>query len=504
MQKNSDQNPISPRPPVVVILGHVDHGKTTLLDYIRRSEVAKSEHGGITQSIGAYQVDLKTQNSKRSSQPVEKITFIDTPGHEAFSKMRSRGAHVADIAVLVVSADDSVKPQTKESITEIKRANIPLIVAVNKTDLPSANIDRVKQDLAKEGIQVEHFGGDVPLVPISAKTGAGVQDLLEMIALVSEMLTLENDDHSPVEAVVIETRLDKGKGIVASVIVKRGILRSGNVMFEHSTSVGKVRAMLDEHGVIVAAAEPGKPVEVSGFTRLASVGAILHDVPEATIAPSRVPPDSSVTPPPLMSLPDFLKPVNEQEKQKLSIILKADTAGSLEAITNALGDRIRVVGTGVGDITEADILQAKSSAAFVVGFAVKASSSVDKLAKTEKVIFRIYTIIYELLEELSDVVSGMKEVVSGERELGESRVIAEFPYEGMRIAGVKVLSGRIARGDLVKVMRADAEIGRGKIKTIRIEKEDVSRVSAGKECGILFDRKLDFDRNDAIIAISTV
>ncbi|MBI2405338.1 translation initiation factor IF-2 [Candidatus Gottesmanbacteria bacterium] len=486
----------SVRPPIVAVLGHVNHGKTSLLDFIRKTHVAAGEHGGITQSIGAYQISLASDTGNQDIKTDQKITFIDTPGHEAFAKMRSRGANVADIAILVVAADDSVKPQTKESIDEIHAADIPMIVAVTKIDLPTAHINKVKQDLAKVGVQVEGFGGDVPMVPVSAKTGKGVSDLLDVILLVAEMKGLRGDAEAPLEAVVIETKLDRGKGMVASVVVKQGSVTVGMPLFEGATQVAKVRALFDEYGKRIAVALPGKPAEVLGFTRLPLVGAIVRSKAFLTpVAASATVQKSAV-------LPDFLKPIEEAEKKKLTVIIKADTAGSLEAILHALDERVTIVGSGIGDITEADVLLAKPSNAFIVGFNVKARPAVEKLAQTEKVVYRTYAIIYELLSELEEVMLGTGEVITKERELGVGQIIAEFPYEKTRIAGTKILSGRLARGDSVKVLRGDTEIARAKIKSIRRGREEVTRTDGNMECGVLFDRIVDFTLQDAIIAMS--
>ncbi len=401
------------RPPIVAVLGHIDHGKTTLLDTIRKSNIAAGEHGGITQHIGAYQS--------------HNITFIDTPGHEAFAKMRSRGAKVADIALLVVAADDSVMPQTKESIKQIKASGASMIVVVNKIDLPTAMPDKVRSDLAKNGVQVEGFGGDIPVALVSAKTGKGVPELLDLIILVAQMKGLDNEPEAPLEAVVVETRLDKGKGMVATVVVKKGTLKFGVLLFEGAKQVARVRAMFDEYGKGVQSAGPARPVEVLGFTSLPSVGSVLRtDVyleqkPQEAIAPN--------APFTAENLPDWLKPVSQQEGRKLTVILKVDTAGSMEAIIAALPKQIELVTGGIGDISEADVLTAKSAKAIIVGFSVKCPASVEKLATAEKVVFRIYTIIYELLDELTEVVSGLKEVLAVERELGTGTVIAEFPFE---------------------------------------------------------------------------
>ncbi|MFZ5845104.1 MAG: translation initiation factor IF-2 [Patescibacteria group bacterium] len=488
------------RPPIVAVLGHVDHGKTTLLDYIRQTNVAGREHGGITQHIGAYQIEVKSEKLKVKSEEKTLITFIDTPGHEAFAKMRSRGAKVADITILVVAADDSVKPQTKESIDQIKAAGIPLIVAANKIDLPTSNLDKVKADLAKVGVQVEGFGGEVPFSPISAKTGKGVPELLELILLVSEMKGLTSEPEASPSVVVIETRLDRGKGMVATVIVKKGILKLGLTLYDGAKVVARVRALFDENGQSVSTAGPSKPVEVLGFKELPPVGAILTSQPAAV---SVTPKAESTKPLEPTAMPDFLKPLEETREEKLNIILKADTAGSLEAISASLPGKIVVVGSGIGEIAEADILFANTTGAIVVGFGVKCPAVVVKLSQTEKVIVRTYTIIYELLNELSEVASGLKEVLTRERELGIGTIIAEFPFEKQRIAGTKIASGRLARGDLVKVVRSENEIGRAKIKSLRHGKEDITKADAGIECGILLDRQVDFAIGDAIIAVTT-
>lgn len=524
-KKNVYVPPISTRVPVVAVLGHVDHGKTTLLDSIRKTNVVAREHGGITQHIGAYQVmvGLKGKPSSRANESEAKvsrgtplkskvilrqaqddhaqgrmITFIDTPGHEAFAKMRSRGALVADIAILVVAADDSVKPQTKESIDQIKKANIPMIVAVNKIDLPTANPDRVKQDLAKAGVQVEGFGGDTPVVALSAKTGEGVQALLDMIALVSEMQELKSDPLAPVSAVVIETRVDKGKGMVATIIVQRGTLRNGSDLFDGVKPIARVRGMFDEQGKTVQEAEQSKPVEVMGFRELPAVGSVLGA--QAFAAQADVPKKEAITV--KRDLPDFLKPI-EEEEQKLNVVLKADTAGSLEAIEHVLGDRVVRVRTGVGDISEADVFLAKTSSAIIVGFYVGITPSVQKLAETEKVVFRIYSIIYKLVEEIEAVLSGLREVTMGERELGKGEIIAEFPFDKNRIAGTKVVSGRLSRGDKVRIVREETEVARAKISSMRYGKEEISRATFGTECGILLDHTVDFQPGDAIIAVTT-
>ena len=494
MKDKKGQIGSSHRPPIVAVLGHVDHGKTTLLDYIRHTNVASREHGGITQHIGAYQINIKNQISNIKNNDNAIITFIDTPGHEAFMKMRSRGARVADIAVLVVAADDSVKPQTKESIRIIKDASIPVIVAVNKIDLPSANAEIVKQDLARSDVQVEGFGGDVPVVLLSAKTGKGVDELLEKITALSHTLNLVNQPNLPLEAVVIETRLDKGKGMVASCIVKAGTLRGGMSLFEDSLQVAKVRALFDEQGVGVKDALPGKPVEILGFTTLPHIGSLLHGEPQQEGTEQSIQPEEKKQ----QGEMDFLS--FAPREKTLHIILKADTAGSLEAICASLKKGATLVEKGIGEINEADVLLAKSTGSFIIGFNIKRKRDVEKFAETEGIVLRNYTVIYELLDEVNDAISGMQEVLTKERELGKGAIIAEFPYDGKRVAGVKVTEGRLARGDQVKIMRHGEEAGRAKIKSIRKGKEETTKAESGIECGILFDGKVDFELQDAIIA----
>lgn len=477
------------RPPVVAVLGHVDHGKTSLLDYIRKTTVAAKEYGGITQHIGAYQTEIKSKGNEQRL-----ITFIDTPGHEAFAQMRSRGANAADIAILVVAADDSVKPQTIDSIHQIQQSNTSMIVAINKTDLEGANVQKVKQDLAKHSVQVEGFGGDIPWIGVSAKTGKGIQELLDLILLVWDMKE-KHADEQYFSGNVIETRVDKGKGMVASVIVKSGQLQVGTKLYEEDRLMGKVRGMNDEFGQQVKQANPGKPVQILGFDLLPTIGMLLTEQPHSRTVILQANTEKQV-----QDIPDFLKPLHEVEQEKLVILLKTDTAGSMEAIKASFSDKIQIVGEGYGDITEADILSARSHHAFIVGFNVQCKGSAAKLAETEKVVYRTYTIIYELLDELHDVVAGMKEVISGEREMGKGTILAEFPFDNQRVAGTKVENGRLAKGDLVKVLRGEEIIDKGKIKTIRQGRLEVNKVEEGEECGILFDKPIAFSKTDVIIA----
>lgn len=492
------QKQSSVRPPIVAVLGHVDHGKTTLLDTIRKTSVAAGEHGGITQHIGAYQIQIESRKSKVESEEPQHITFIDTPGHEAFAKMRSRGAAVADIALLVIAADDSVKPQTIDSIRQIKEAGTAMIVVINKIDLPGANPERVKGDLAKHEVQVEGFGGDIPVMMVSAKQGTGVPELLEFILLVWQMKEISEEPTAPLEAIVIETKHDKFRGMVATLVVIKGTLLVGQDLYDGGTCVGRVRAMVNELGNQVKSAPPSKPVEVLGFSTHPTIGAVMTTIPREALELKTEVKQSRPT-----VEADLIAAMAEQDKKKLKIILKADTAGSAEAIRESLPkDGIDVLRTELGEISEADILDAKASGAVVVGFNLKVSSSIEKLTRVEKVIVRTYRIIYELIKELTEAAQGMEEVLFVERELGSGVIIAEFPYENTKIAGIKVTSGRLARGDTVRVMRGEEEIARAKIKSMRKGRDEVTKIEAGSECGVQFDKKVDFTLQDAIIAVT--
>ncbi len=430
------------RPPIVVILGHVDHGKTTLLDAIRQTDVASKEYGGITQKIGAFQANG--------------ITFIDTPGHEAFSQMRFRGTEVADIAILVVAANDSVMPQTAESIKLIKEAKIPYIVALNKVDLPEANTDKVIQDLLRHEVLLENYGGDVPFVKISAKKNEGIKELLDLVDLLGQVNEIKGDSEAPLEFSVIESKMDKNRGPVSTIIVRNGTIKVGQ---------DNVRALINYQGKNISCAGPGTPVEVLGWTKV--------DIDRASLA-------------------------RMTTTEDLNIILKTDTNGSLEAILAKIPQNVRVIQNSTGDITDADILLAKSTKAIILGFNVKLSA--QKLAENEKVLVRTYKIIYELLDELNDAATGMLVIEPEEEILGTGEILAIFPYEKSQIAGTKVLDGRVARGDLIKVMRKDEIVGKGKITSVRVGKDEINKVEKGKECGVLIDSKIDFRPGDDIIA----
>lgn len=427
---------LMPRPPIVVVLGHVDHGKTTLLDAIRSSDVASGEYGGITQSIGAYQVN--------------NITFIDTPGHEAFSAMRSTGAKVADIAILVVAANDSVMPQTAESIKIIQEAKIPYIVAINKIDLPEANFDKTVQDLLRHNVLLENYGGDVPFVKISAKNKTGIKELLDLISLLAQMNDIKGDPEASLEFTVIESKMAKNRGPVSTIIVRNGTIKIGE---------NNVRALLDWQGKNILSAEPGTPVEVLGWVK-----------PPIDLIQNRA-----------------------TTGEDLNLILKADTNGSLAAILAKIPPNVKLIQNSTGEISDADVLLAKSTKAIILGFNVK--NYAVKLAENEKVLVRTYKIIYELLDELSDAANGMLTPIEVEEILGKGEILAEFPFEKLKIAGVKVLDGRFARGDLIKIGEQ-----KSKIKALRIGKDEVNKVEKGKDCGVLLDPQIDFKLGTGIIS----
>lgn len=469
------------RPPVVTIMGHVDHGKTTLLDYIRHSHVADKEYGGITQHIGAYQVDVNGQ----------KMTFIDTPGHEAFAQMRARGAQVTDIVILIVAADDGLMPQTKESIAHIKNANVPFVVAVNKMDTPGANIEKVKSQLAEEEVLVEGYGGNVPIVGISAKTGDNVKELLEVVQLLADLEELTADPKASFKGVVIESALDKFKGPVASVLVKEGTLKLGDPLVV-GQSIGKVKALFNDQAKPVKEALPGDPVEVLGFTIVPQVGALVGG--DAVVAEKEPVKD------------EVVRDLFAQDAKELKLIVKADRIGSLEALNYAInqipsGDyTVRFILKETGDINESDILLAATSHAIIIGFNVKVAPSAQKLADEEKVNIRQFNIIYELLDELKDGLEVLTKPKIVEEELGQAAVKAVFSSSKGTVAGCEVISGSLRRGDQIKLLRNSEVIFNSRIKSIRYQKEDIPKADKGEECGILFDTTEEFAIGDIIVA----
>ncbi len=496
------------RAPIVTILGHVDHGKTSLLDYIRKSTVAAKEHGGITQAIGAYQIEVSDKGKAKSekeeknliSSHVSLITFIDTPGHAAFEKMRSRGARVADIAVLVVAIDDGIMPQTTEAIKHILEAKVPMVVAVNKIDLggidQAVQLQKIKKQLSDQKVLVEEYGGDVPIVPLSAKTGDGVDKLLEMILLVAELNEIKGDPSLPASGVVIEANIDKFKGPIATILVRNGTLKKGDLVKLGNTT-GKIRGMFDFAGKAIDSAGPSTPVEVLGLENVPQVGAALGD--EAFQAEAK------------NQIKSLLEKLSKADVAVLNVIVKADKQGSLEAIEDSLKkfnleeEHVKIISSGTGDITENEIQTAAATRAIVIGFNVKIAPQAVRLAETEQVLVRSYNIIYELIEELEDVVEGMLKVGALEEIYGQAQILAEFPYgKNERIAGCKVLDGQITKGPKARVVRGEEIIGEMKIKSLKKAKEEVIRVEKGDECGMMFDTPIDFQVGDVIQSYRTL
>lgn len=479
-------------PPVVAVLGHVDHGKTTLLDAIRKSNVAESEHGGITQRIGASSV-----TTIHDGKP-HRITFIDTPGHETFSKMRSRGAQAADIGILVVAANDGVMPQTKESIKMLKDAGIPIIVAITKIDLPEKNVEKVKKQVMHEGILLEGLGGNTPYIEVAAKTGHNIQALLDIILLVSQVHEVKKGASAtgPLQGIVIESRLDPKVGPRATIVIKNGTLKLRGEVESNGKSV-RVRTIINENKEHLTKALVGDAVEILGFENVPSVGSIVVGKGEAGQKPVAKTPTTV----PLPQMPMGLEMFSAQtpSTHTLTIILVTDTFGSLEAITAAFPKDITIVSQKTGEITPADVMLAKSVGAIVIGFNVKVSPQILQLARTEKVLIKNYFIIYELIDELSDALEG-KVLAQEEQILGEAKVLASFPFEKAKVLGVLVRSGRVAKGDKVRLMREGEVIGESTIISVRHGKEVVSKVEAGKEAGLILSPFLDFTIGDMILS----
>ena len=496
-----------PRPPVVTIMGHVDHGKTSLLDYIRKANVAAKEHGGITQHIGAYQVEL----------PEGKITFLDTPGHAAFTNMRARGAQVTDVAVLVVAADDGIMPQTIEAISHIKNAKVPMIVAVNKIDRPNALPDRVLQQLLEHEVIPESYGGEVVTANVSAITGEGVPHLLEMILLQAGILNLTADPKGKLEGTVVEAKLEKGRGPVATVLVNNGTLKVGDAIIVGQT-YGRIRSMTNYLGDKMTEAGPSTPVEVLGLEDVPAAGdhvEFAEDERSArTVANARADDarlKSLEAPSRGLTLRELREKLNAHELKELNLVVKADVQGSVEAVRGMLEKvkneevESKIIHSGVGTITENDILLASASEAIVVGFNVKPEPSAKKEAERRKVEIRTYNIIYELIEDIEAAIKGMLEPKFEEQYLGtvEIRVRFQFSKKGV-IAGCYVTDGKVTRSSSCRVKRGKEQVFEGKIGTLKHLKDDVREVTVGMECGITFDGWEDFKEGDVIEAYEMV
>ncbi len=485
--KEHEQNDVDmvKRPPVVAVMGHVDHGKTSLLDAIRKTNVVAGEAGGITQKIGAYQIEYEG----------EKITFIDTPGHAAFTAMRARGAKVTDIAILVVAADDGIMPQTIEAINHIKAADVPMIVAINKIDKPEANIERIKQQLADNGVLPEEWGGDAILVPVSAKQGLGIDDLLKTILLVAEVSELKANPNTSATGSVLEAELDKNRGAVATILVQNGTLRVGDSIIS-GTSFGKVRAMFDENGKPVKSAEPSMPVAVLGLDSVPNSGDRVFAVDEKLskqviderIAKAKELRSKSTSG---VSLEDFMDKVNEGKLKALNIIIKADVQGSVEALKQSLTSikneeaRVVCIHSGAGPVTESDLLLAQACAAVVINFNLKLSSKIEQLAESMSVQIKSYKIIYEVVDEITKALNGMLSVKYEEQIIGhaEVRMMFKLSTSGV-VCGSYVTDGKITRNAFVNVYRGEEKILETSIVALRIQKDDKAEVSYGFECGI--------------------
>ena len=506
-EEEEDASTLVPRPPVVCVMGHVDHGKTSLLDAIRRTNVTDREAGGITQHIGAYVVSIKGQ----------KITFLDTPGHEAFTAMRMRGANATDIAVLVVAADDGVMPQTVEAINHAKAAGVEIIVAINKVDKPSANIERVKQELSEYELIPEDWGGSTIFVPVSAKTHDGIEELLEMILLTSEVCELKANPKRRARGLVIEAQLDKGKGPVATILVQKGTLRVGDFIAAGASS-GKVRAMMDDKGRRVKEAGPSTPVEILGLSDVPNAGEVLvateNDKEAKHFAATFVSENKNKLleeTKAKMSLDDLFNQIQEGNLKELNIVVKADVQGSVEAVKQSLVKLsneevvVKIIHGGVGAINESDVTLASASNAIIIGFNVRPDATAKTIAEQEGVDLRLYRVIYQALEDVEAAMKGMLDPVFEEKVIGHAEVRQIFKASGVgNIAGSYVLDGVFQRGCSVRITREGSQIFEGPLASLKRFKDDVKEVRAGYECGLVFEGFNDIQEFDQVEAYTMV
>ena len=498
--REDSEEELESRAPVVVVMGHVDHGKTSLLDYIRNANVASGEAGGITQHIGAYTTEI-------NGSP---ITFLDTPGHEAFTSMRARGAMVTDIAILVVAANDGIMPQTIESISHAKAANIPIVVAVNKMDVPGANPDRVKQQLTEYGLVSEDWGGDTIVCPISAKTGQGIDSLLENLVLLAEVQELRANPNRPARGTVIEARLDKGRGPIMTVLVQNGTLHHGDIIIA-GTAVGRVRTMVNDKGERVTEAGPSVPVEISGMGEVPGAGDVFNAVQDERMAREladqrrREQKMVSYGSPKKVSLEDLFAQIKEGELKELPIIVKADVQGSAEAVKTSLEKltneevRVRVIHSGVGAISESDVMLAATSGAIIVGFNVRPDNAARENAARSNVDMRMYRVIYDCIGEIESAMKGMlapqyREVIIGHAEVRETYKVSKVGT----VCGCYVQDGKIQRGSKVRVLRDNVVIHEGDLASLRRFKDDVREIASGYECGMQVERFNDIKIGDVI------
>ncbi len=457
--------------PVIAVLGHVDHGKTSLLDKIRSTNFASKEAGGITQSIGASQITTQSGN---------KITFIDTPGHAVFTAMRSRGAKIADVAILVVAGDDGLKPQTKEALQIIREQEVPFIVAITKSDLPSFNLETTLNSLEKEGVFFEKRGGDIPYLAISSKTGEGIPELLDLVLLVSDVQEKDSTTANALQAFVIETIKDRS-GIVVSLIIKAGNLAIGQALFSDDGKVGKVRAIFDQHRKSVKQAVTGDPVQIIGFSEAPKAGSMITDQ-----ALDKV-----------FAKDKFM--ANDDGTAKISVYLKARTAGSLEALIANLPADVRVVGSSVGDIVEGDVLTTKNfGGKYLFAFESHGLSAIKRLADSENIKVYYFDIIYDLIQKIAEIIEEGEVKIAGKAE-----VLASFPFENKKVAGCKVLHGKISKSDSIILTRNDKEIGKAKIISLRKQKIEVNEVGQGEEFGLIMAPQLDFTMGDVLLSVSS-
>ena len=506
-EDEEDEKDMVPRPPVVCVMGHVDHGKTSLLDCIRNTHVTDREAGGITQHIGAYTVSINKQ----------KITFLDTPGHEAFTAMRMRGANATDIAILVVAADDGVLPQTVEAINHAKAAGVEIIVAINKIDKPGANIERVKQELSEYELIPEYWGGSTVFVPVSAKNNEGIDDLLEMILLTSEVLELKANPNRKARGLVIEAELDKGKGPVATILVQKGTLHVGDYIAAGACS-GKVRAMMDDKGRRVKEAGPSTPVEILGLSDVPNAGEILvqtdNDKEAKNFAATFVAENKKnllEETKAKMSLDDLFNQIQEGNLKELALVVKADVQGSVEAVKQSLVKlsneevAVRVIHGGVGAINESDVMLATASSAIIIGFNVRPDANAKSMAEQNGVDIRLYRVIYQAIEDVEAAMKGMLEPVYEEKVIGHAEVRQLFKASGVgTIAGSYVLDGTFQRGCKVRISREGNQIFEGNLASLKRFKDDVKEVRSGYECGLVFEGFNDlqeFDQVEAYIMV---
>lgn len=507
------------RPPIVTVMGHVDHGKTTLLDTIRKTNVHEKEAGGITQSIGAYQLKVKVKGlsvlshrqasgeAGEKGKPEEKlITFIDTPGHEAFTAMRSRGAQITDIVVLVVAANDGVKPQTVEAIDHAKAAKVPIIVAVNKIDLPNTNIDKVKEQLTKYDLIAEDWGGQTIFVPISAKTGKNLEELLEMILLVAEMAELKSEENTLFSGVIIESYLDDKRGPVADIIVRSGTLRHGDEV-QVAGIGGRIRGMFNSQGQKVQEAYPSMPVEVLGLNKVVPVGEkiVKRDGGDSTIIFPTVGEQKTQR---KVSLSDLLAE-KEIKVKEIKLIVKADSQGTLEAITQSLEKlstetvKINIIHADTGGITESDLLLAKASQTYVLSFKLKSTVEMLNFARQENIYLQNFEVIYQLIEEVEKLQKGEIKPQRNEVVTGKAEVKAVFTgSKGQKIAGIKVNEGVLKKGKKARILRGEETVHEGRIKTIRHLKSNLDEIKKGMEGGFTLDGDFDYEIGDVIESIN--